>query len=59
MGGEGQWFRLPDLPGRAWCLALATARPAPGDLVPPQEQIPLNQDGLSVEAHSLVVLEGR
>ncbi len=59
MGGEGQWFRLPDLPGRAWCLALATARPAPGDLVPPQEQVPLNQDGLSVEAHSLVVLEGR
>ena len=59
MGVEGRGFRLPSLPGRAWHLVLDTGRPPGADLVPAQEQVPLQRDEIYLEAHSLVVLEGR
>ena len=59
MGGEGRGFRLPSLPGRAWHRVLDTGQPPGADLVPASEQVPLGRDELYLEAHSLVVLEGR
>jgi isoamylase len=59
MGVEGRGFRLPNLPGRAWYLVLDTGRPPGADWVPDQEQVPLQRDEIYLEAHSLVVLEGR
>lgn len=50
---------LPELSGRAWCLALDTGAAAPADIIPPMEQNPLTAGTVAVSPRSVVVLESR
>lgn len=59
MGEEPQTFALRMIAGRAWHLALDTARPSPRDIATPDQQKPWPEDNYPVAAHALVVLESR
>ena len=48
-----------ELPGRAWHLAVDTARPTPEDMAAPDEQPPVAGDRIRLAGRSVVVLEGR
>ncbi|HET8696102.1 MAG TPA: alpha-amylase family glycosyl hydrolase, partial [Gammaproteobacteria bacterium] len=50
---------VPTISGRAWHLALDTAREPPLDVVPPQRQEPHRLPWYAVHGHSVVVLEAR
>ncbi len=53
-----QTFKIPKPPaGKKWYLSVDTARPAPGDMLPPgQEQFLRNQYTYSLDERSMVVL---
>jgi len=58
MGGEGRGFLLPALEGKAWGLTLDTAKPVATTFPPAARPQVVRRDGLYLESHSLVVLEG-
>jgi isoamylase len=58
MGDAARRVEIPAVPGHTWRRALDTARPAPQDVSPPGEQAAVEGADLSVEARSVVVLEG-
>lgn len=49
---------IPDLPNVDWRLVVDTARPAPKDIVPPDQAVRLTADTCDVSERSIVVLEG-
>ncbi len=51
--------QLPALAGRSWHLAVDTSQAAPGDILMPGQQQPLNRKSVAVAARSVMVLEGR
>jgi len=59
MGKVSQTFALQALDGRAWHLALDTARATPEDIPTKDKQEPWFEDSYPVTARSLVVLESR
>ena len=59
MSDEPRTFALCQSEGRAWHLALDTARGSPDDIAMPQEQRSWPHADFPVAARSLVVLEGR
>jgi isoamylase len=59
MSTECEMFALPTLTGRVWYLAVDTARPAPGDLVPPREQGPVAEPRYHASPRSVVIFEGK
>jgi glycogen operon protein len=50
---------LPAIPGRPWHVAVDTAREAPGDVVPREQQRPYRAASYAVAARTVVVLEAR
>jgi glycogen operon protein len=59
MSEEGVALDLPRVAGRAWQLAVDTARGAPQDIVEPALQVPLASQRFAAAARSVVVLEAR
>jgi glycogen operon protein len=59
MSEEGLEAELPELPGRAWHIAVDTARAPPHDLVAPARQVRLDTRSYQVSPRSVVVLEAR
>ena len=59
MSEESLALELPTIPGRAWHLAVDTARGLPDDLVEPERQAPLSGQCLTAAARSVVVLQAR
>jgi glycogen operon protein len=59
MSREPQLFTLSETHGCEWHLALDTAREAPREINPPNEQERWPEEEYLVAPHSLVVLEGR
>jgi hypothetical protein len=49
---------LPEIPGRAWHLAIDTAAPEPDDIVAVENQQRI-RERQTVEAHSVKVFESR
>ena len=59
MSSEAIEAELPELPGRAWYLAVDTAGAPPADLVDPIRQTRLSGRSYRVTSRSVVVLEAR
>jgi glycogen operon protein len=59
MSEEALELELPELPGRAWRLAVDTARASPDDIVAPDRQRPLSERVCVAAPRSIVVLEAR
>ncbi len=57
MADEVMALELPRVAGRAWRLAVDTARSAPEDIVDPTRQVPLASRLFTAAARSVVVLE--
>ena len=59
MSEETPALELPEVPGRAWCLAVDTARASPDDIVAPDSERPLAARVCVAAPRSVVVLEAR
>jgi glycogen operon protein len=59
MDDAPQRFALQAPPGRTWHLAVDTSRPTPEDILLPDEQHPVRENGLEVGPRTVVVLEAR
>ncbi len=59
MSEEAIDAEIPELPGRAWHLALDTAQAPPRDILEPERQVLLSTRTYSVTRRSVVVLEAR
>jgi glycogen operon protein len=59
MSQEALEAEIPELPGRAWHIAVDTARSAPRDIVEPAQQAQIDTRSYQVTPRSVVVLEAR
>ena len=59
MSEEGLEAEIPELPGRAWHIAVDTARAPPQDIVAPARQVRIDTRSYQVSPRSVVVLEAR
>lgn len=59
MSEDAVALELPELAGRTWYLAVDTAHSAPGDIVAPARQVPLDSRRVTSAARSVMVLEAR
>ena len=58
MSTDSVKMQLPQLQGRKWYLAVDTSRQSPDDIVEPEERKPIHVNSYSVQARTLIVLEG-
>jgi glycogen operon protein len=59
MSDEALEAEIPELPGRAWHIAVDTARSPPRDIVAPARQAQISTRSYQVTPRSVVVLEAR
>jgi len=59
MSEEALEAEIPELPGRAWHIAVDTARAPPHDIVEPARQVRIDTGSYQVSPRSVVVLEAR
>jgi glycogen operon protein len=52
-------FQLPVIPGQRWYRLVDTARPSPDDIIETANQVPIAENQMRVEGHSVVVLLSR
>ncbi len=52
-------FQIPEVPGRTWFRAVATAEPSPGDVSEPGSEPTITADSYRVPGRSIVVLLSR
>jgi glycogen operon protein len=58
MADEAFEADLPEIAGRHWQLAIDTARPSPGDILEPDQQLAMDSNVCRVAARSVAVVEG-
>ena len=58
MSTDNVTMQLPQLQGRKWHLAVDTSRQYPNDIVEPEKRKPVHENSYSLQARTVVVLEG-
>ena len=57
MSGATYQSQLPKIDKLKWCLAIDTSKPSPKDIIPTEQQLPINRNTYQLSAHSVAVFE--